>query len=161
MQCVCEFEAIENRNQYIVYNYFSPAALAFPPSLPYSINIFFTAPSALSVTQTMIDITQCEFGPNERINNNYSLLLSLTSSYCLCMFLVYTLASTQPLLLGGVAADAVVLVDGSAFWGIEDPPAVDAFVVVGLRGLDALHGQGDGVDERCQRRDVGGDGRGH
>ena len=65
MQRVCEFEAIENRNQYIIYNYFSPAALAFPPSLPYSINIFFTAPSALSVMQTMIDIGQCELNHKE------------------------------------------------------------------------------------------------
>ena len=69
------------------------------------------------------------------------------------MFLVYTLASTQPLLLRGVAADAVVLVDGSAFWGIEDPPAVGAFV-----GRDALN-YGDGVKQR-QRRAVGGGGGG-
>ena len=67
------------------------------------------------------------------------------------MFLVYTPVSTQPLLLGGVAADAVVLVDGSAFWGIEDPPAVDAFV-----GWDALN-YSDGVKQR-QRRAVGGGG---
>mgnify|MGYP000666009157 CR=1 FL=1 len=76
------------------------------------------------------------------------------------MFLVYTLASTQPLLLGGVVADAMALVDGSASSGREDPPTVDAFVVVGLRGLHALYGQGDGVDARCQRRDVSGGGGG-
>ena len=47
----------------------------------------------------------------------------------------------------------MALVDGSAFWGREDPPAVDAFV-----GRDALN-YGDGVKHRQQRAVGDGGGR--
>ena len=44
------------------------------------------------------------------------------------LFLALELTPTQPDLQWWVAAEAVVLVDGLAFWGREDPPAVGACV---------------------------------